>query len=155
MFLKFATIHNIDYYYISAARAIDYKETEKTYSYFKSHIESASHNKWISIIDCAGMKQRHYSSIGLIHKVVKLLTTEHKDKLEKIWILHPNSWVRATLAIVKPFLSKETQAKIRIFDSNKLILYTDLEKAGLTGKGLLWLISVFGLEPVPGQLPLL
>ena len=37
MFLKFARINDIDYYYISAARAIDYKETDKTYSYFKSH----------------------------------------------------------------------------------------------------------------------
>jgi len=152
-FSYFGNLGDTMMYYTSPARALDYKETPETYSYYKSHIDSAKTSKWIWVIDCAGMQMKHYSSIELIKKMMKMILEEHSGVLEKIWILHPNAWIKGAVAILKPFLKKETIEKIKILEGDKLELLVNLEKTGLTGKPINWLLHTFSLPFEPMVLP--
>lgn len=152
-FNYFGESNDIKYYYTSPARARDTKETPETLSYYKMHINQAKTSKWVWIIDCAGMKMKHYSSIEIIKSMIKLLLDEHKGLLIKICIIHPNSWIKGALAILKPFLKKETLEKIQIIEGEKVELLIELEKVGIKGKSLNWLVSVFSIMPEPTVLP--
>lgn len=152
-FNYFGELNDIKYYYTSPARARDTKETVETLSYYKAHINQAKNSKWVWLIDCAGMKMKHYSSIELIKNLIKLLLDEHKGFLTKICIIHPNTWIKGALSIMKPFLKKETLEKIQIVEGEKVELLLELEKLGIKGKPLNWLVSVFSLGHEPSILP--
>lgn len=152
-FVYFGKKDNINLFYSSPARGHDYREVNETFSYYKAHLDTAKDSPWIWVIDCAGMKIKHYSSIGITKKVINVLTTEHKETLHKVWLVHPNTWARSFLATIKPFLKKEVIEKIHIFEGDKLELYVGLEKAGLKGNPLHWLLSVFAKPQEPGHLP--
>jgi len=152
-FVYFGKVNATSLYYTSPARAHDYKENAQTYSYYKAHVDSAKGSPWIWVIDCAGMKMKHYSSLEITRKLMQVIMNEHAGILQHVWIIHPNSWMRATLNVLKPFLKAETQKKIRIFEGEKTELYVGLEQAGLKGPPLQWLTAVFAKEPVPSPLP--
>ena len=152
-FNYFGDLNDTKLYYTSPARAHDYKETPETYSYYKAHIDTAKTNKWIWVLDCEGMQMKHYSSIELIKKIMKAILEEHKGLLDKIWIIHPNTWIRGAVTIMKPFLKKDVVERIKIFEGSKLELLVNLEKTGLTGQPLKWLLNVFTLPPLPMVLP--
>jgi len=82
-----------------------------------------------------------------------MILEEHSGVLEKIWILHPNAWIKGAVAILKPFLKKETIEKIKILEGDKLELLVNLEKTGLTGKPINWLLHTFSLPFEPMVLP--
>lgn len=152
-FKYFGELKDMKLYYTSPARALDYKETPDTLTYYKSHIDDAKYTKWIWVIDCAGMQMKHCSSIEIIKKIMKILLEEHNGLLEQIWILHPNTWIKGAVTIMKPFLKKETINKIKILEGEKLELLINLEKTGLTGKPLKWLLTVFSMPFEPTVLP--
>jgi hypothetical protein len=152
-FNYFGDLNDIKLYYTSPARAHDYKETSETYSYYKAHIDAAKSNKWIWVIDCEGMQMKHYSSIELIKKIMKAILEEHKGLLDKIWIIHPNAWIRGAVTIMKPFLKKDVVERIKIFEGSKLELLVNLEKTGISGQPLKWLLNVFTLPTEPMVLP--
>lgn len=152
-FSYFGDLGDVKMYYTSPSRALDYKETPETYSYYKAHIDSAKTTKWVWVIDCAGMQMKHYSSIEIIKKIMTTLLEEHKGLLEKIWILHPNGWIRGAVTLMKPFLRKDVLERVKIFEGDKLELLLALEKTGLHGKCLNWLLQVFALPFEPAVLP--
>jgi hypothetical protein len=152
-FNYFGELNGAKLYYTSPARAADYKETPETFSYYKAHIDSAKANKWIWVIDCDGMQMKHYSSIEIIKKIMRAILEEHKGLLDKIWIVHPNTWIRGAVAIMKPFLKKDVVERIKILEGSKLELLVALEKTGLTGQPLKWLLNVFSLPTEPMVLP--
>jgi len=137
------TINGIELFYTSPARALDYKETQETFGYYKNHIDVAKKNKWIWIVDCDGMKMKHYSSIDIIKKLIQMLLEEHKGLLQSIWIIHPNTWIKTAMTLLKPFLKKETVEKVQVIEGDKIELYVSLEKKGVKGVPLNWLVSTF------------
>ena len=148
----FGSINEVKYYYTSPARARDTKETPETLNYYKIHINQAKTSKWVWVIDCAGMKMKHYSSIEIIKSMIKLLLDEHKGILIKICIIHPNSWIKGAITIMRPFLKKETLDKINVIEGEKMELLTGLEKLGIKGQPLNWLITVFSIPHEPSVL---
>ncbi len=142
-FVNFARVNDIELFYTSPARALDYKETGETFAYYKIHIDTAKDKKWIWIVDCEGMQMKHYSSIELIKKLIQMLLNEHKGQLQSIWIIHPNTWIKTAVTLMKPFLKKETLEKIQVINGDKLELYLDLEKRGIKGNALAWLTNTF------------
>ena len=153
-FNYFGTTNDIKYYYTSPARARDYKETPETLSYYKTHINAAKVGKWTWVIDCEGMQIKHYSSMEIIKSMIKLLLDEHKGYLVKICIIHPNTWIKTALTVMRPFLKKETIDKIQVIEGDKMELLVGLEKLGIKGTAINWLISVFSLPKEPSVLPL-
>ena len=152
-FNYFGTISGTKYYYTSPARARDFKETPETLSYYKTHINQAKTGKWIWVIDCAGMQIKHYSSMEIIKNMIKVLLDEHKGFMQKICIIHPNTWIKTALTMMKPFLKKETVEKIQIIEGEKVELLVSLEKQGIKGQPMIWLLSVFSLPNEPSILP--
>ena len=152
-FKYFGELKDARLYYTSPARAFDYKETPDTYTYYKSHIDEAKDTKWIWVIDCGGMQIKHCSSIEIIKKIMKSLLEEHNGLLEQIWILHPNAWIKGAITILKPFLKKQTIDKIKVLEGEKLELLVSLEKTGISGKPLNWLLATFSVPFVPTVLP--
>ena len=152
-FTYFGKMNDISLYYTSPARAHDFKENAQTYSYYKNHVDSAKPGPWIWVIDCAGMKIKHYSSLEITRKLIQMLMAEHKGILQSIWIVHPNAWMRTTINVMKPFLKAETLSKIKLLEGERTELYVGLEKAGLSGRPLQWLNTVFVSPQVPGPLP--
>ena len=152
-FNYFGKVADTKFYYTSPARARDYKETPDTFTYYKLHINKAKTGKWVWIIDCAGMQIKHYSSMEIIKSMIKILLDEHKGFLNKICIIHPNAWIKTAMSIMKPFLKKETIEKITIVEGEKVELLVALERLGLTGSPLKWLISVFNMPFEPMVLP--
>jgi len=144
-FNYFGTIADRKYYYTSPARARDYKETSETLTYYKLHINNAKTGEWVWIIDCAGME--------IIKNMVKVLLDEHNGFLQKIYIIHPNTWIKTAMTVMKPFLKRETLDKILIIEGEKVELIVALEKLGLKGAALNWLLSVFGMPFEPAVLP--
>jgi len=114
------------------------------------HINAAKQGKWIWIIDCEGMQIKHYSSMEIIKNMIKVLLDEHKGFLLKICIIHPNTWIKTALTMMKPFLKKETVEKIQIIEGDKMELLVGLEKLGVPIK---WLITVFSMPKEPSVLP--
>jgi hypothetical protein len=142
-FTHFGAVNGIELFYTSPARAHDYKETEETFNYYKMHINAAKNSKWIWIVDCEGMKMKHYSSIDIIKKLIQMLLDEHKGALQSIWIIHPNTWIKTAVALMKPFLKKDTLEKIQVINGEKLELYVALEQRGFKGTPLNWLTTTF------------
>ena len=152
-FNYFGIINGTSYYYTSPARARDYKETPETFTYYKLHINNAKSGNWVWVIDCAGMQMKHYSSMEIIKNMMKILLEEHKGFLQKICIIHPNTWIKTALSVMKPFLKKDTLEKITIIEGEKLELLVGLEKIGIKGHPLNWLLSVFSTPLEPSVLP--
>lgn len=152
-FNYFGAVGDTNYYYTSPTRARDYKETPETFTYYKLHINQAKTGNWVWVIDCAGMQIKHYSSMEIIKNMIKILLDEHKGFLQKICIIHPNTWIKTAMALMKPFLKKETIDKISIIEGEKVELLVALEKLGLKGAPLNWLISVFNMPLEPSLLP--
>jgi len=142
-FIHVGSVNDIKLFYTSPARAIDYKETAETFNYYKSHIESTKNSKWIWIVDCEGMKMKHYSSIELIKKLIQLILDEHKKSLQNIWIIHPNTWIKTAVAMIKPFLEKDIVEKLHVIDGDKIELYMALEKHGLKADTIKGLTATF------------
>jgi hypothetical protein len=152
-FNYFGAAQGTSYYYTSPSRARDYKETPDTFTYYKLHINNAKTGQWAWVIDCAGMQTKHYSSMEIIKNMIKILLEEHKGFLQKIYIIHPNTWIKTAMTLMKPFLKKETVEKINIIEGEKLELLIALEKIGLKGHPLNWLLTVFAMPFEPAVLP--
>jgi hypothetical protein len=142
-FIHFGAVNGINLFYTSPARAIDYKETAETFNYYKTHIDSAKNNKWIWMVDCEGMQMKHYSSIEIIKKLIQMILDEHKGLLQSIWIIHPNTWIKTALMLIRQFLNKDIYEKIQMIDGDKMEVYLALEKRGLKGEHIKWLTSTF------------
>jgi len=147
-----AALGELKYYYTAPARARDYKETAETFNYYKVHIDGAKNTEWVWVVDCAGMKLHHYASLNLIRKLVKYTKAEHADQLKKVLVIHPNTWMKGTLQTLKT-LFPNGLSKLTILEGEKTELMVGLEKVGIGGQQLQWLIRAFATNPEPGTLP--
>lgn len=152
-FINLGTHQGITYFYTSPVRGHDFKETVATLSYYKSHLEEAKIHKWVWIVDCKEMKSKHYSSPELSRRLVQHLTDEHRNQLQEIWIINPNTWIRGLVAIIKPFFSRATTDRLHVLHKSGLELYMELESRGMKGVPCKNLVSLINTPYVPGQYP--
>ena len=72
-----------------------------------------------------------------------MLLDEHKGLLQSIWIIHPNTWIKTAVTLLRPFLKKETLEKVQVIEGDKIELCVALEHRGFKGAPLNWLLSSF------------
>ena len=146
-------IDNIYYYYSSAAKSRDYKETPETLGNYIMHTNLAKGKQWVWIIDCKGIKMNKYPSLSLVSKMTKYLKEEHQDFLTMIYIVHPNPWIKNSIKLWKKIMPYGNTQKITILDGERLELLVSLKNAGIHSDLLIWLMNVFKMPDEPCFLP--
>ena len=117
-FIKFAQRDDTGYWYTGAGRADELVNTPEKFGFFRLHMNEAKQDAhWIWVFDCAGMGTRHYTSIDFMKRLVGALSNEHVEILTAIWILNPNVWIRAAVALMSPFLNARLVSKIIFLES--------------------------------------
>ena len=154
-FVNIGTLQNITLIYSSPARSRDYKESDAQFENMRIHLNSMKTGPWIWLFDCRGMQLKHAASVGFAQKLGKLLSDEHSNVLQGIYILHPNTWMKATIKVMKTMFKESMFKKLHLLEGEKLELYVKLESLGFSGKPLQWLSAVFVAPPEPGYLPAL
>jgi len=142
-FVRFGSQGDVDLVYSAPARARETKETALTFQKHTAHLDQMKGRRWVWVIDFAKMETRHYSSMNLTHKLIKLITEEHLGGLHAIFLVNPNFWLRTTMSAVKPILSKQFYAKLRLFEGTDTGLLLELENAGIQRNWVLWLANMF------------
>ena len=100
-FTQFGKFGDANLIYTSPARALDYKESEEKIVNFKKHMDTALGAPWIWVFDCGGMQMKHFSSMNYTRRLAQILTNEHENYLQAIWIIRPNAWIKTTLKFLK------------------------------------------------------
>jgi len=154
-FVKFGTIAGVDLVYTAPSRTKVIVENEYNILNFKLHIDSEKGRPWIWILDCRGMKMKHYASIKFTMRIANILVNEHRDFLQEIIILHANDWIRSLLIICKKVFNEGIMKRVNILQGEKVELYLTLQAKGISGPPLQWLTAVFMTLPEPGHLPAL
>jgi hypothetical protein len=112
-FVKFGHKANTGYWYTAAARAEELVDTPEKFGYFSCHMNEAKQDAhWVWVFDCGGMTNRHYTSIDFMTRLVGSLSNDHANFLNEIWVINPNMWMRAAVALMSPFLNKKLVSKI-------------------------------------------
>jgi hypothetical protein len=76
------------------------------------------------------------------------LSNEQMESILGLWILHPNTWMRASIAFIKPLFKSELIQKIRVFENKREALMVDLQKAGFTVAAGEWIAKETVLLPL-------
>jgi len=144
------TTEGISVYYTNPAKSKELIDTPEKFVFFKVHLDEAkSKGKWIWIFDCAGMRTEHFTSYQFTKSLMQELSNDQLDSIQGLWILHPNTWMRASIAFIKPLFKSELIQKIRVFENKRETLMLDLQKAGFsTGAGE-WIAKETVLLPLP------
>jgi hypothetical protein len=77
------------------------------------------------------------------------LSNDQLESIQGLWIIHPNTWMRASIAFVKPLFKSELVQKIRVFENKREALMLDLQKAGFTVAAGEWIAKETVLLPLP------
>ena len=67
------------------------------------------------------------------------LSNDQLESIQGLWIIHPNTWMRASIAFVKPLFKSELIQKIRVFENKREALIADLQKVGFTAAASEWI----------------
>lgn len=78
--------------------------------------------------------------------LAKILAAEHEDKLQKMIVLRPNTWIKTTLKLLKGMIKTGLLGKIKLVEGGSIELYMGLE-GHIMGKPLQWLGTTVMLKP--------
>ena len=135
-FTMIGKMDDIYIYYSAPAKALEYKETAENMENFKLHLNEVKGKKWIWIFDCHGMEQKHHTSMNFMLKISSFIIAEHQDLIQGFWFIRQNIWMKTALKFLKGFFKAGMISKIRVFEGDKLELYVNLQKNGLSGPTL-------------------
>jgi len=144
-FVPFGSVGNNALFYTSPARAKDIKESQEKIVNFKKHLDTAK-GPWIWVFDCGGMTMKHCNSMNFMLALAKILAAEHEDKLQKMIVLRPNTWIKTTLKLLKGMIKTGLLGKIKLVEGGSVELYMGLE-GHIMGKPLQWLGTTLMLKP--------
>ena len=145
-FVPFGSVGNTALFYTAPARAKDVKESNEKIVNFKKHLDTAK-GPWIWVFDCGGMTMKHCNSMNFMVALAKILAAEHEDKLKKMIILRPNTWMKTTIKLLKGMIKTGLLGKIHLVEGGSVELYMALEREGISGKPLQWIGTTVMLKP--------
>jgi hypothetical protein len=132
--------HRISYYYTNPSKSSELIDSKEKFTYFKQHLDKAKERgSWIWIFDCAGMRSEHYCSLEFMRNLMKEVSEEHMTSLKAIWVIHPNTWMRSTIQLVKPFFKTEIMNKVNVLEETKLSLLDTLQKMEVPSSAIEWI----------------
>lgn len=135
-FTLIGIINDVHIYYTAPAKALEYRETPENMANFRLHLDGTKGKKWIWIFDCYGMQTKHYSSMNYMKNLATILSNEHGDTIQGLWFIRQNAWMKTAINFLKGFFKASLLQKMQVFKGDKLELYVQLEKGGLTGPAL-------------------
>jgi len=144
------TVGGVALYYTSPAKSKELIDTPEKFVFFKTHLDEAKgKGKWIWVFDCAGMRTEHFTSYQFTKSLMQELSNDQLESIQGMWILHPNTWMRASIAFVKPLFKSELVQKIRVFENKREALMLDLQKSGFTAGAGEWIAKETVMLPLP------
>jgi hypothetical protein len=118
-------------FYTCPAQASEADDSPEAVTYYLTHFEATKPNPWIWIFDCKGMKVRDLIKSGVGKKLAETVQKTYFDTLLGIYIVQPNWAMKALITFLKPFLRKETFARIHMCSLGLIDTVNTLERAGL------------------------
>lgn len=109
--------------YTAPARG-DSIRTDAEFAGFRMLLEPFRARPWIWVFDCRGMTAKHFMNTAFIKRMGSLLESDHAASLRAVWILNPNTWIRAALSL---FGSGD---KAQLLPTERLELFVRLQKVG-------------------------
>jgi len=109
---------------------------------FISHFEDTRPNNWFWIFDCKGMKSKDFISNGSGRKMTEILQTPHYSTLSGVFIVNATMTMKVFLGIIKPFLKRETTAKIHLCSSGLISFADKLQSIGSAQKDIQKVINL-------------
>jgi hypothetical protein len=85
------------------------------------------------------MRTEHFTSYQFTKSMMQELSNDQLESIQGLWIIHPNTWMRASIAFVKPLFKSELIQKIRVFENKREALIADLQKVGFTSAASEWI----------------
>jgi hypothetical protein len=144
------TAGGVALYYTNPAKSKELIDTPEKFVFFKTHLDEAKgKGKWIWIFDCAGMRTEHFTSYQFTKSMMQELSNDQLESIQGLWIIHPNTWMRASITFVKPLFKSELIQKIRVFENKREALIVDLQKSGFTAPAGEWIAKETVLLPLP------
>jgi len=146
------TTEGVNLFYTNPSKSKELIDTPEKFVFFKTHLDDAKgKGKWIWVFDCAGMRSEHFTSYQFTKSLMQELSNEQMDSVQSMWIIHPNTWMRASIAFVKPLFKSELLQKIRVFETKREALMLDFQKAGVSGQAAEWLAKETVLLPLAAK----
>ena len=138
-------------FYTSPARArIVGEETEESIQDIRRHLDTARGSKWILLLDCQQMKNKHQTSQEYTDKIISILTAEHSDVLEYVLVIHPNIWIKLFFKLLKPFYKDELLSKMKMIEGKGDILIQKMRVIGFSEECLSTIGKIFA-SPFPAS----
>jgi hypothetical protein len=82
------------------------------------------------------MRNEHYCSYDFVKSLAREFTEENKDTLVGILIIHPNSWLKAAMKIIKPFFKSALLERVSILSHDKFLLLDTLRPMNISNRHL-------------------
>ena len=136
-FVIFGKINDVNLVYSSTAKS---KETPQDLTIYKKHF-AAIKGRWLWFIDFDGMQAKHYTSISFTRELVDLITNEQLDRLDGMYIINPNGWIRMTMKTMSAMLPKNFREKLRLFETSGTGLLLEIERSGIDRPNVLSLLE--------------
>lgn len=113
--------------FMAPARAKESIDTEEEFRVFSEHLAPFKTKPWTWIFDCRDMTFSHYTNTLFIRCMTHLLSTEHDQRLQEIWVLNPGYLVGGVLAIVQALSADRLVQKVKLCKTDRLELLNQLK----------------------------
>jgi hypothetical protein len=100
-------------YYSKFSLNVEKQFREEAIPQYLSHMDKASHTKWIWIFDSCGLDKMEMPNPFVVKKFFKLLQERYKHALLKIYIFDVNWKVSFLLQLIHPLMAKDMRNRIQ------------------------------------------
>lgn len=118
-------------FYTCPAQATEAEDSPEAVQYYLTHLEATRPHPWIWIFDCKGMKAKDLIQSGMGRHLADTVQKTYFDTLLGIYIVHPSWAMKTLIRFLKPFLRKETYARIHLCSLGLIDTVNTLERAGI------------------------
>ena len=134
-FQKLGTLNDgqTNIFYTSPRRALIKKDTPEN---------DTLPNPWIWIFDAKGMKTNDFISNGSGKKVIDIMQEIYGKTLKCAYIVNPTTPMRMFLGIMRPFMKKETNARVYMCSLGLIEMVNKLQEVGINAAELATVVNL-------------
>jgi hypothetical protein len=120
-------VGGVQVFYTDAGAATD-PDVDRDIENLMAHLEQVRGRPWIWFFNCRKMSGGSPShSIALL----KRIQAEHEQWIQKLYIIHPNTWFTWIFNILRPFAKSTLLDRLEVVKEEGLALYIYIKKLGL------------------------
>ena len=143
-FKKLGTLQDgqTNIFYTSPRRALIKKDTPENVDDYIEHLKDTSPNPWIWIFDAKDMKTNDFISNGSGKKVIEVIQEKYSKTLKCVYIVNPTTPMRIFLGLMRPFMNKETNARVYMCSLGLIEMVNKLQEVRINGAELATLVNL-------------